>query len=103
MTGYARRVLDVVDAIPAGRVLSYGDVAECLAAGSPRSVGRILARYGHEVPWHRVVMADGRPAPGKERRQLGLLLRDRTPVVTLPSGEVRVLMPAARWADPPPL
>ncbi len=40
---YADRVLQVVEAIPPGRVMSYGDIAECLAAGGPRQVGRVLA------------------------------------------------------------
>ena len=43
---YSARVLDVVDAIPAGQVMSYGDVAEYLGAGGPRQVGRVMARYG---------------------------------------------------------
>ena len=39
---YSARVLDVVDAIPAGQVMSYGDVAEYLGAGGPRQVGRVM-------------------------------------------------------------
>ena len=55
----ARAILDVVEMIPAGSVMAYGDVAACAGVGSARYVGHVLARYGHEVPWHRVVMADG--------------------------------------------
>src|SRR5580704_16703020 len=38
VTPFARAVLDAVDQIPAGRVMSYGDVAEMVGAGSGRAV-----------------------------------------------------------------
>ena len=53
-TAYARAVLDVVDRIPAGRVLTYGDVAELLGRGSPRTVGTALSDHGRYVPLQRV-------------------------------------------------
>lgn len=53
------RILAAVDAIPAGRVMTYGDVAEYAGTGAPRVVGRVLAIDGGTVPWHRVVRADG--------------------------------------------
>jgi 6-O-methylguanine DNA methyltransferase, DNA binding domain len=67
MTPFARRVLDVVDAIPPGRVLTYGDVAELVGSAAPRAVGMVLARHGDEVPWHRVVLASGARLPGMHR------------------------------------
>lgn len=78
--------------------MSYGDVAAYVGSGGPRSVGQVMFRHGHEVPWHRVVMASGDPAPHKADRQLALLRRDRTPI--LPSGS-RVDMRRARWSGPP--
>lgn len=57
------RVRDVVRSIPAGRTLSYGEVAELAGIRSARLVGRILAEDGHDLPWHRVLRADGRSAP----------------------------------------
>ena len=89
-------VLDVVDSIPKGRVLSYGDVARRLGMGSARQVGQVLARHGHEVPWHRVVMADGRPAPHRPGEQLARLRADGVPA---PGG--RVEMERFRWTAPP--
>ena len=68
------RVREVVAAIPPGRVLAYGDVAA--RAGLPgraRLVGRILAEDGHDLPWHRVVHADGTPAQHKAAEQLARL------------------------------
>lgn len=53
---FRRRVLEIVAAIPRGRVLTYGQVA--LLADTPRAarqVGRILFFYGRSVPWQRVI------------------------------------------------
>lgn len=55
----AERILACVEAIPAGRVMSYGDVAECAGARTPRLVGHVLRHDGGSVPWHRVLHADG--------------------------------------------
>ena len=57
------RVRATVRAIPAGEVRSYGEVAEQAGLRSARLVGRILAEDGHDLPWHRVVRADGTFAP----------------------------------------
>jgi len=69
---YIEAVLDVVERIPAGRVMSYGAIAEYLAEtfgrGSPRRVGTIMAQHGGSVPWHRVVTAAGRTPPGHETK-----------------------------------
>ena len=93
---YARKVLDVVDAIPAGRVLAYGDIAEWLGEGGPRQVARVMAQHGHEVPWHRVLRADGSCAAEVAQRQLPLLHREG---VRFGRSYDRVRMSAARW-DP---
>ena len=91
-TAYARAVLDVVDRIPAGRVLTYGDVAELLGRGSPRTVGTVLSDHGREVPWQRVVQASGRPAEPHLHEALRLLAAEGCPL----RGE-RVDLAAARW------
>jgi O-6-methylguanine DNA methyltransferase len=93
MTVFARSVLDVVDRIPVGRVLAYGDVAELAdRPGASRAVGAVMARYGAEVPWHRVVHADGSCATHQADRQLDLLAAEGVPV----RGD-RVDMEVARW------
>ena len=56
-------ILAVVVTIPFGKVASYGQVAAL--AGLPkhaRLVGRVLSRMddSSEVPWHRVINAQGR-------------------------------------------
>ncbi len=74
---YVEAVLEVVERIPAGRVMSYGAIADYLHSGfgrgSARRVGTIMALHGASVPWHRVVNAAGRLPPGHEvtaRRRL---------------------------------
>ena len=57
------RVRAVVCAIPPGETASYGEVAERAGLRSARLVGRILAEDGHDIPWHRVLRADGTCAP----------------------------------------
>jgi alkylated DNA nucleotide flippase Atl1 len=94
---FAEQVLDLVERIPAGRVLAYGDVARLLGAGGPRQVGRVMSRWGAAGPWHRVVRADGSPARGHEAQALALLRADGTP---LAADGRRVDMGAAAWDGP---
>jgi methylated-DNA-protein-cysteine methyltransferase-like protein len=65
-----------VEAIPAGRVLSYGDVAEFCDSRAARHVGRVLAYDGGTVPWHRVVRADGTCAPHLQAEQRQRLIAE---------------------------
>ena len=96
--GFADRVLEVVEQIPAGRVMSYGDVADYLGEGGPRQVGRVMALWGGAVPWWRVIHADGSPAPGHERAAYAHYLAEATPLRP-PAAVVRVDMRRARWPD----
>ena len=91
-TPYARTVLDVVDRIPKGRVMTYGDVAEFLGTGTGRTVGTVMSKHGHEVPWWRVVQASGRPAEPHVQEALTKLVKEGCPV----TGE-RVVLRLARW------
>jgi alkylated DNA nucleotide flippase Atl1 len=99
---YSSRVLDVVDAIPSGQVMSYGDVAEYLEAGGPRQVGRVLASFGGAVAWWRVIHADGTPAPGHDAAALANYQAEGTPLRagphSPPGRPVRVDMRRARWS-----
>jgi alkylated DNA nucleotide flippase Atl1 len=68
------RIRSVVAAVPAAAVLAYGEVAA--RAGLPgraRLVGRILAEDGDDLPWHRILRADGTPAPHLAAEQLARL------------------------------
>ena len=94
---FASHVLDVVDSIPPGRVMSYGDIAEYLGDGpGPRQVGRVMARYGGAVAWWRVIHSDGTPAPGHESVAVEHYLAEGTPLRSA-RPPVRVDMRHARW------
>jgi alkylated DNA nucleotide flippase Atl1 len=77
---YTELVLTVVEQIPPGRVVTYGDIAEVVGRGGPRQVGHVMALFGDGVPWWRVVRADGRPARPLEKHGLRLLRADNTPL-----------------------
>ena len=55
----ARAIAGVVAEIPEGDLWTYGEVARVAGCGGPRYVGTVLSLYGDDLPWHRVVRADG--------------------------------------------
>lgn len=59
LSEFVEQVLDVVDQIPRGQVMSYGEVADVLGVGAARQVGTVMRKYGYRVPWWRVVRSDG--------------------------------------------
>jgi alkylated DNA nucleotide flippase Atl1 len=79
------RVRAVVLDIPPGQTMSYGEVAARAGLRSARLVGRILAVDGHDLPWHRVLRADGTCAPHiatEQRERLraeGVFLKSQPP------------------------
>jgi methylated-DNA-protein-cysteine methyltransferase related protein len=84
---FVERVREVVRAVPPGETTTYGEVAA--RAGLPgraRLVGRILAEDGHDLPWHRVLRADGTCAPHVAREQSARL---RAEGVLLVDGRLR--------------
>jgi alkylated DNA nucleotide flippase Atl1 len=91
---YAAAVLDAVDSIPPGHVMTYGDVAEYVGSGGPRQVGQVMSRFGGAVAWWRVLRADGSPPPGHEARALRHYREEGTP---LRAGGTRVDLRKARW------
>jgi len=84
-----RLILDRVRAIPEGFVATYGDCCP----GAPRMTGRVLASCGSDVPWWRVVRADGSLAQGERQREL--LEAEGVPVL-----RGRVVMSEARFGGP---
>jgi methylated-DNA-protein-cysteine methyltransferase-like protein len=106
MTADAARaaIVSVVAAIPAGTVISYGEIAE--RAGLPRRarlVARVLSQLpdGNGLPWHRVLRAGGHIAfaPGSADfcRQRELLLAEGCKVSA--SGRVSGQPAPARTLD----
>ena len=66
-------VRSLVAAIPPGKVATYGDIATAAGLSSPRIVGWIMRTDSADLPWHRVIRSNGRPAPQLRTRQLELL------------------------------
>lgn len=92
---FVSRVLAVVESIPEGRVMTYGDVAAALGSRAARAVGSVMAHYGSDVAWWRVVRASGHPAIHHESRALEYYRAESTPV-TWSNGVFRVDLAAAR-------
>ncbi|HKW70528.1 MAG TPA: MGMT family protein [Candidatus Dormibacteraeota bacterium] len=59
--------MDRIRDIPVGHVQTYGDIE----SGAPRLVGRVLATtHERNLPWYRVVRADGSIPKGEVQRKL---------------------------------
>jgi methylated-DNA-protein-cysteine methyltransferase-like protein len=86
--GFDQRVWQEVGRIPFGRLATYGQIADRIGSfGAARQVGWALRRLTlpTEVPWHRVVNAQGRISMGLSRNgsdwiQRDLLLAEGIPV-----------------------
>jgi len=66
----ADRIIERIRAIPEGFVRTYGDIDP----RAPRLVGLVLSRTHEDLPWQRVVRADGTLPKGAKQR--ALLLRE---------------------------
>lgn len=78
---FADRVRQVVRKIPAGKTMTYGEVAAKAGhPGAARAVGSIMAHnYDDSVPCHRVVRADGGVGDynrGGPQRKMELLMEE---------------------------
>jgi alkylated DNA nucleotide flippase Atl1 len=60
--------------------MTYGDVGIAIGSEAPRAVGRVMALYGHAVPWWRVVPASGLPPQGHARLALPHYREEGTPL-----------------------
>ncbi|HEX4868701.1 MAG TPA: MGMT family protein [Acidimicrobiales bacterium] len=70
MTPLQERFRAVVADLAPGEVVSYGEVARRAGQrGAARAVGGFLAAHGGDLPWWRVVRADGTLADHKVREQ----------------------------------
>jgi methylated-DNA-protein-cysteine methyltransferase-like protein len=101
---FDERVQQVVAQIPPGQLATYGQIAEFIGAyGCARQVGWALRRLvlPSEVPWHRVVNAQGRISmslsrEGSDWMQRELLLAEGIPV----DEQGRLPLSRYRWLPP---
>jgi methylated-DNA-protein-cysteine methyltransferase-like protein len=76
---FSRRALEVIRAVPRGRVATYGQIADL--AGNPRAARQVVrllhsSSERERLPWHRVVNARGEvslPAGRGREEQRALL------------------------------
>lgn len=94
---FGAAVADVVRSIPAGRVMTYGDVAAVLGSRASRAVGKVMAHEGSDLPWWRVVRAGGLPPLHHDARALEHYRAEATPL-TWGTTAWRLDMRRARWA-----
>jgi methylated-DNA-protein-cysteine methyltransferase related protein len=69
-----QQIVERIKRIPPGSVRAYSDIDP----EAPRLVGRVLATTQQNLPWFRVIRADGSIPKG--RRQRDLLLQEGVPM-----------------------
>jgi len=104
MNDFFKQVYEIVERVPYGKVVSYGQIARML--GRPRAareVGRAMRFCPNELPWQRIVMADGTVAGGNFADVRKALL-EAEGVEFLPDGRVNMKAYSADELDiaPPP-
>ena len=107
---YHEQVWDLVRRIPQGRVATYGQIAAMLPppagvdgkaylAFGPRWVGGAMAACPPDVPWHRVINAQGKISErrsGGQSTQLALLEDEGVSADHLE----RIDLDLHRWREP---
>jgi methylated-DNA-protein-cysteine methyltransferase-like protein len=84
-TAFAPAVRQVIAALRAGEVVTYGEVArEAGHVGAARAVGTLLAREGSDLPWWRIVSSTGRLVPGHEHEHARRLRAEGVYVAGVP-------------------
>ena len=87
-TLFFKQVYEIVEKIPYGKVVSYGQIACVL--GRPRAareVGYAMRCCPEELPWQRVVMVDGSITGGAYAEMRKALLESEG-ITFLPDGRV---------------
>ena len=64
---FANKVYEIVESIPSGRVMTYGQIALILGEGyTARTVGYVMhGADAEKVPWQRVINSQGKCSTGK--------------------------------------
>lgn len=63
---YRDRVYEIVRQIPAGKVMTYGQLAIVLGEGyTARTVGSVMHGSPEDVPWQRVINSQGKCSTGR--------------------------------------
>lgn len=92
MEDFTKRVVRIIQTIPSGKVMSYGQIAKL--AGSPRAARQVVRTLHTQskkesLPWHRVINSKGEIAIQQEEgrfTQKELLEEEGIPVE--PGGKI---------------
>ncbi|MCM3513416.1 MULTISPECIES: MGMT family protein [Carnobacterium] len=62
MTPFTNRVIKIIQSIPSGKVMTYGQIAGL--AGNPRGARQVVRilhsmSQNYNLPWHRIINAKG--------------------------------------------
>jgi alkylated DNA nucleotide flippase Atl1 len=103
---FVDQVMSMVQAIPLGRVMTYGDIAIVLTARAeraglkdsygPRMVGFVMSRFGGTLPWWRVIRSTGHPPRHHQERAWPHYLDEGTPLIG-PADNYRIDLKRARF------
>lgn len=91
-------VLRLLEQVPAGKVVTYGDLGAAAGTGA-RRVGQVVARGGHDLAWWRVVDAGGHPPEAAQDAAAERYEAEATPFRRT-GGRVVVALREARWELP---
>jgi methylated-DNA-protein-cysteine methyltransferase-like protein len=98
------RIYAEVRRIPRGRVATYGQIAVFAKSSGPRQVGYALysLREGKNVPWHRVINAQGKVSvrSGSDHDELQRILLEAEGVTFDDRG--RIALDRFRWEEEAP-
>ena len=91
MTETTRRIIEQILSVPKGKVSSYSGIA--FKAGLPngaRQTVRVLHSMSkkYNLPWHRIIRADGKIALERENRALQIRLLKAEGIKVSPQGKV---------------
>lgn len=84
MEPFTEKVINQIKAIPTGRVSTYGQIAKL--SGNPRAarqVSRLLHTMSdkYDLPWHRIINAQGKIVIADPERQINLLIAEGIEVI----------------------
>ena len=98
---YARIYL-VVRQIPPGRVATYGQIAGIVGDCTARMVGYAMAAAPDDVPWQRVINAQGKVSPRHDHWGAEAQRRRLQEEGVLSDEKGAVDLAAVRWSGPDP-
>jgi methylated-DNA-protein-cysteine methyltransferase related protein len=97
-----QRIYTIVRLIPPGKVATYGQIAAIVGNCTARMVGYAMAGlpHGSDVPWQRVINAQGKISPRADGSSTELQFRLLQEEGVRFDSQARVDLRHYRWAGP---